>query len=100
VHHDGHGIYGGIEGPLLAGRYHSLVLTDLPSTLMPTAHSGDGTLMGIRHRIHPIEGIQVHPESILTPRGSVLLSAFLEARTAPSGVMAKEIPENSPHFAS
>jgi len=56
--------------------------------------------MGIRHRIHPIEGIQVHPESILTPRGSVLLSAFLEARTAPSGVMAKEIPENSPHFAS
>jgi para-aminobenzoate synthetase/4-amino-4-deoxychorismate lyase len=77
VHHDGRGVYAGLEGPLVAARYHSLVLADLPAALVATAHAGDGTLMGVRHRRHPVEGTQVHPESILTPTGSLLLQRFL-----------------------
>jgi para-aminobenzoate synthetase / 4-amino-4-deoxychorismate lyase len=77
IHHDGRGVYAGLDGPLVAARYHSLVLTDLPPVLVATAHSGDGTLMGVRHRRLPVEGIQVHPESILTPGGGALLQRFL-----------------------
>ncbi len=97
VHHDGLGIYAGLDGPLVAARYHSLVLTDLPPGLVATAHSGDGTLMGVRHRTHPVEGTQAHPESILTPHGSLLLQRFLtvgHAAGAPTRRAAERIAKN------
>ena len=77
VHHDGRGIFAGLVDPLAAARYHSLVVEDLPPTLVPTAWSADDTLMGLRHVSQPVEGIQVHPESILTPLGHALLGNFL-----------------------
>ncbi len=77
VHHDGRGVYAGLGAPFAAGRYHSLVVTDLPDDLAATAYTGDGVLMGLRHRTLPVEGVQLHPESILTELGDVLLGAFL-----------------------
>ncbi len=76
--HDGLAIYEGIENPFLAGRYHSLIVDpSLPSDLELSAWTEDGLVMGIRHKRYPIEGIQFHPESILTPRGSNIISNFL-----------------------
>ncbi|WP_262847650.1 aminodeoxychorismate synthase component I [Mumia quercus] len=80
VHHDGRGVYTGLDGPLVAARYHSLVVEDLPEALEPTAWNAEGVLMGVRHREHPVEGVQIHPESILTPRGHDLLANFLSPR--------------------
>ncbi|MBW9214798.1 chorismate-binding protein [Mumia sp. zg.B53] len=77
IHHDGQGVYAGLDGPLVAARYHSLVVEDLPEALIPTARNAEGVLMGVRHREHPVEGVQIHPESILTPRGHDLLANFL-----------------------
>ncbi len=79
VCHDGRGVFQGLDGPLLGGRYHSLLVVEpsLPRELMATAHTPNGTLMGIRHRDHPVEGIQLHPESVLTPLGHHLLANFL-----------------------
>jgi para-aminobenzoate synthetase / 4-amino-4-deoxychorismate lyase len=97
VHHDGRGVYAGLDGPLVAARYHSLVLADLPPVLVATAQTGDGLLMGVRHRRHPVEGVQVHPESILTPAGSALLQGFLTVQRpshAPSHRAAEEISKN------
>ena len=78
VHHDGRTIYEGLANPLVAGRYHSLVVAEpLPDCLQRSAWS-DGVVMGIRHRRLPAEGVQFHPESILTPEGLTLLANFLE----------------------
>ena len=77
VHHDGRGVYAGLGAPFAAGRYHSLVVTDLPDDLVATAYTGDGVLMGLRHRTLRVEGVQLHPESILTDLGDVLLGSFL-----------------------
>lgn len=77
VHHDGKGVYRTLEAPFVAGRYHSLVLTDLPDVLAATAYTAEGVLMGVRHRSLPVEGVQVHPESILTDFGDQILGAFL-----------------------
>jgi para-aminobenzoate synthetase/4-amino-4-deoxychorismate lyase len=77
VHHDGRGLYAGLVAPLAAGRYHSLVVTDLPDDLVAASYTGDGVLMGLRHRTLPVEGVQLHPESILTELGDVLLARFL-----------------------
>ncbi len=78
VDHDGRTIFEGIESPFLAGRYHSLVVhPDLPHELEPAATSGD-TLMAIRHRSLPAEGLQFHPESVLTGEGISILRNFLE----------------------
>jgi para-aminobenzoate synthetase/4-amino-4-deoxychorismate lyase len=77
MHHDGRGVYAGLGAPFAAGRYHSLVVTDLPDDLVATAYTGDGVLMGLRHRTLPVEGVQLHPESILTDLGDVLLASFL-----------------------
>ena len=78
VDHDGRTIFTGLESPLVAGRYHSLVVhPDLPQELEPAATCGD-TLMAIRHRSLPAEGVQFHPESILTGKGLAILRNFLE----------------------
>ena len=79
VHHDGRTIFRGLPSPFQAGRYHSLSADadDLPSCFEVSATTQDGTIMGIRHRQYPAEGVQFHPESILTPDGSSLLANFL-----------------------
>jgi anthranilate synthase/aminodeoxychorismate synthase-like glutamine amidotransferase len=77
VDHDGKAIYAGLPSPLVAGRYHSLIADpELPAELELTA-SLDGIVMGARHRELPIEGVQFHPESVLTPQGKHLLANFL-----------------------
>jgi anthranilate synthase/aminodeoxychorismate synthase-like glutamine amidotransferase len=79
VHHDGRGVFKELAQPFNAGRYHSLVVVQpLPPELELAAYTDDGTVMGIRHRIHPIHGVQFHPESVLTDHGRKLLRNFLE----------------------
>ena len=77
IEHDGRGVLRGLESPLRAGRYHSLVADpELPDGLEITATLGD-VVMGVRHRELPAEGVQFHPESVLTPRGKDILQNFL-----------------------
>ena len=79
VEHDGRTIFEGLETPLVAGRYHSLVVApELPEELEVSARSGD-VIMGLRHRSLPAEGVQFHPESVLTEDGKALLENFLAA---------------------
>jgi len=80
VRHDGATLYHGLNNPLEAGRYHSLAADQLriPEVLEVTATTEDGEIMGLRHRQYPIEGVQFHPESVLTPQGDLLLNNFLE----------------------
>ena len=83
IEHDGRGVFAGIDGPFVASRYHSLVVSDdgLPDELEVTARTReDRTIMGLRHRARPIHGVQFHPESILTGEGKRLLRNFLEKR--------------------
>jgi para-aminobenzoate synthetase component II len=79
VFHDGNSIFRGLESPFRAGRYHSLVVEreSLPSCLQVSAETSDGVIMGLRHREKKIEGVQFHPESILTQEGRKLLVNFL-----------------------
>jgi anthranilate synthase/aminodeoxychorismate synthase-like glutamine amidotransferase len=78
IEHDGRTIFRGLSSPLTVGRYHSLVVDEhLPDCLEVTAR-GDGVLMGVRHRELPAEGVQFHPESVLTEQGRELLANFLE----------------------
>jgi anthranilate synthase/aminodeoxychorismate synthase-like glutamine amidotransferase len=80
VSHDGRTIFAGVPSPLVAGRYHSLVADpDLPDELELSASLGD-VVMGVRHRELPAEGVQFHPESVLTPQGKHLLANFLGVR--------------------
>jgi anthranilate synthase/aminodeoxychorismate synthase-like glutamine amidotransferase len=80
IEHDGSGVLRGIESPFAATRYHSLVIEgdSCPEELVITARSDDGEIMAVRHREFPIEGVQFHPESILTRVGKTLLGSFLE----------------------
>jgi anthranilate synthase/aminodeoxychorismate synthase-like glutamine amidotransferase len=89
VEHDGRTIFRGLESPLVAGRYHSLVVDpELPACLERSAWYGD-TVMAIRHRELPAEGVQFHPESVLTDSGKALLKNFLDGpRTADRGPRA------------
>jgi anthranilate synthase/aminodeoxychorismate synthase-like glutamine amidotransferase len=79
VHHDGRGVFTGLPDPFEATRYHSLVVerASLPDVLEITATTDDGTIMGLRHREHAVEGVQFHHESILTAAGHRLLANFL-----------------------
>lgn len=77
IRHDNGTIYQGLENPFTAMRYHSLILDGLPRDLEVSARSEDGLVMGIRHRRLPLEGVQFHPESILTELGNDLLENFL-----------------------
>ena len=81
VHHKDTGVFAGLPDPLEATRYHSLVVerSSIPEVLEITAETDDGTVMGLRHRLHPIEGVQFHPESILTTCGHDLLANFVAA---------------------
>ena len=79
IHHDGTGLFSGLSSPLEATRYHSLIVEEssLPDELEVVATSDDGLVMGLRHRDLDVEGVQFHPESILTEDGHALLSNFL-----------------------
>jgi len=77
IEHDGKGIFRGVKNPISATRYHSLVVTDVPACLTITA-SCDGEVMGVRHRKYAVEGVQFHPESILTESGLKMVENFLE----------------------
>ncbi|MGE0591339.1 MAG: aminodeoxychorismate/anthranilate synthase component II [Vicinamibacterales bacterium] len=81
VDHDGRGVFAGLGHPLVAGRYHSLVVSpdDVPEQLEVAARTtDDGTIMAVRHRKYPVHGVQFHPESVLTEEGRRLLRNFLE----------------------
>jgi anthranilate synthase component 2 len=80
VSHDGQGVFRGLPNPFVATRYHSLVVdpSSVPDVLEVTATAPDGTIMGLRHRELPVEGVQFHPESVLTSSGPKLLQNFLD----------------------
>jgi anthranilate synthase component 2 len=80
VEHDGKTIFAGIASPMTCTRYHSLIVQEkgLPADLEVTARTADGTIMGLRHRRFPVEGVQFHPESVLTADGKRLIQNFLE----------------------
>lgn len=77
VTHDGTGLFQGLPSPFTATRYHSLIVTDIPDTLVVNATADDGSVMGFRHRALPIHGVQFHPESIATEHGHAMLANFL-----------------------
>lgn len=79
IHHHGTGLYRGIPADAQVARYHSLIIEreTLPDVLEITSELHDGTIMGVRHKIYPIEGIQFHPESILTPMGKMIMTNYL-----------------------
>ena len=82
IEHDGRTVYRGLSNPLTVGRYHSLIVSEeLPDCLEVSAR-GDGVVMGIRHRELPAEGVQFHPESVLTEQGMKLLANFLDGGSA------------------
>jgi anthranilate synthase/aminodeoxychorismate synthase-like glutamine amidotransferase len=89
VHHDGRTIFEGVENPFPATRYHSLVVSPdgFPDCLEISAKTEDGIIMAVRHREHAVEGVQFHPESILTTVGMKLLSNFLRRAHAPEGTV-------------
>ncbi|MEM7083107.1 MAG: aminodeoxychorismate/anthranilate synthase component II [Pseudomonadota bacterium] len=80
IHHDRQGVYAQLHSPLEVGRYHSLTAThaSMPSSLIVTAHTDQDEIMGVRHTTHPIEGVQFHPESVLTPEGMTLMNNFIQ----------------------
>lgn len=84
VETDGQGLFSGIASPMKAMRYHSLAVEEksLPAELLVTARTKDGEIMGLRHREHPTEGIQFHPESIMTTTGKRLIRNFIERTRA------------------
>jgi len=75
--HDGKGVYEGLPADVEVGRYHSLAATEVPAELAVTSHTPDGEVMGVRHHGLPIEGVQFHPESVLTPLGPAMARNFL-----------------------
>ena len=88
IHHDGKGVLTGLPNPFEAIRYHSLVVypETLPDCLEVTAWTDNGLVMGLRHKEHPVEGVQFHPESIMTPVGKPLLQNFLDQIAAAKAV--------------
>ena len=80
VHHDGRGIFAGLPGEFSAGRYHSLAATSIPESLEVSATAADGEVMAVRHRELAVDGVQFHPESVLTPAGADLARNFLGAK--------------------
>jgi len=77
ITHDGQGVYQGLPAEVEVGRYHSLAATEVPDGLVVTSHTADGEVMGVRHAELPVEGVQFHPESVLTPLGPEMARNFL-----------------------
>jgi anthranilate synthase/aminodeoxychorismate synthase-like glutamine amidotransferase len=98
IEHDGAGVFAGLPEPLVVGRYHSLAAgaDDLPAVLDVTARTRDGIIMGVRHESLPVEGVQFHPESVLTPDGPRLMANFL----AVAGTAAGSTPAEAAHAGS
>ena len=94
VSHDGTGLFEGLPTPFSATRYHSLIVTEIPDTLVVNATANDEHVMGFRHAALPIHGVQFHPESIATEHGHAMLANFLRV----CGIEAKEpkVPEPTP----
>ena len=90
IYHDGQGVFAGLPNPFTATRYHSLVIdrATCPADLVISAWTDDGLIMGVRHRTLPIEGVQFHPESIMTEGGKHLLQNYLAQVGAPSDALA------------
>jgi anthranilate synthase component II len=88
VTHDGSGLFKGLPSPFIATRYHSLIVEDVPAELVINANSDDAHVMGFRHAVHPIHGVQFHPESIATEHGHALLANFLEICGIPVRALA------------
>ena len=84
LEHTGEGVFDGMASPITATRYHSLTIdpATIPPELIVTARTADGVVMGVRHREHAVEGVQFHPESILTEHGHHMLQNFLARTTA------------------
>jgi len=80
VTHDGRGIFAGLPPAFEAGRYHSLAATTVPDVFEVSATAPDGEVMAVRHRELPLDGVQFHPESVLTPHGRDIVRNFLENR--------------------
>jgi anthranilate synthase/aminodeoxychorismate synthase-like glutamine amidotransferase len=82
IYHDGKGVFNGLSNPFTAVRYHSLAVKEesLPECLEISAHTENGIIMGLRHKKYPVEGVQFHPESIMTKVGKILLKNFLQMR--------------------
>ena len=78
INHDGRGLFDGVPQDFLAGRYHSLAAASIPDELEVSARCGDGEVMEVRHRELPVDGVQFHPESVLTPLGRDIARNFLE----------------------
>jgi anthranilate synthase/aminodeoxychorismate synthase-like glutamine amidotransferase len=97
VSHDGEGLLAGVPSPFPAARYHSLCVDEstLDSDLVVTARSDDGVVMGLRHRTLPLEGVQFHPESVLTPEGAVILANFLRLTHGDSRADAARRPAHA-----
>jgi anthranilate synthase/aminodeoxychorismate synthase-like glutamine amidotransferase len=93
IHHNGKGVFDGLPSPLLACRYHSLVVDEntLPAEFQITARTGDGVVMGIQHRELPVVGLQFHPESILTEHGFAMLANFFH-------LIGMDMPNSLPSF--
>ena len=91
IHHDGKGVFSGLENPFVATRYHSLVIRreSVPECLKVSAWTEDGEIMGVRHREFPVEGVQFHPESILTRAGKELLRNFVSGAWEPEAGAAE-----------
>lgn len=88
VHHDGTGLFHDIPSPFTATRYHSLIVEDIPDSLVVNATADDGSVMGFRHQNLPIHSVQFHPESIATEHGHAMLANFLRVAGLPVGVRA------------
>jgi para-aminobenzoate synthetase component II len=82
VYHDRKSVFAGLPNPFVGGRYHSLAVTEmtLPDDLAISAYTSDGEIMGVRHKRFPVEGVQFHPESVLTPLGDRIVANFLGLR--------------------
>ena len=89
VTHKATPLFDGLESPFDAGRYHALIVAQLPPCLSATAHSGAGEIMALEHESAPLYGVQFHPESVLTPQGRKLISNFLNLATAFEGAQEK-----------
>ena len=86
VTHDNSGVFGGLPSPYTVTRYHSLIVEDVPGTLIVNAQASDGSIMGFRHNSLPIHGVQFHPESIATQHGHALLSNFMRIAGLPAKI--------------